>query len=203
MSPPDHAPNQYPDIDRFRAQGAPSSAPNQYPEIDQFREPGSTSKLFPAPTPPPSDETPGVETPNAGPRRNGRRAGAGLGGGGQHRRGQRVNDMLLADADADPLDLRVAYRRAKTTAIARDPGLAGLLVEANRAETDVQKRAVLKVYYTRLFDGIRKADPSPEMKKHVELLAEVAQQRYDPQRRAVGGEEDIIRGGGGRRGRNR
>ncbi len=101
--------------------------------------------------------------------------------------------------------VRVAYRRAKTTAMARDPALPELLHQAAAARTDVQKRAYLKRYYTRLYAEVSKVDPSPEMKKHVALLSAVSQQRYDPQRRAVGGEEDIVRGGGGRgrRGRGR
>ncbi len=173
----------------------PNTAPNEYPDIDALREPGSTAKLFPQQTPDPS------ATGEAGqglPQRNGRRGGGLPGGGQPHRRGQRLNDALVAEADADPLEVRVAYRHAKTAAMARDPGLADLLRNADAAGTDVQRRAVLKVYYNRLFADVRRVDPSPEMKKHVEILAQVAQQRYDPQRRVVGGEEQILRGGRGR-----
>ena len=178
----------------------PNSAPNEYPDIDALREPGSTAKLFPQQTPDPN--TTGEDGQTL-PRRNGRRGGGLPGAGQPHRRGQRLNDALVAEADADPLEVRVAYRHDKTTAMARDPGLADLLRDAAAAGTDVRKRSVLKVYYNRLFADVRKVDPSPEMRKHVDILAMVAQQRYDPQRRVVGGEEDIIRGGGGRGGRNR
>ena len=177
----------------------PLPTPGSYPDIDALREPGSTAKLFPQEAP---DASPGTGTEGTGAR-SGRRSRGIPGGGQQHRRSQRASDTLLAEADADPLEVRVAYRRAKTEAMVRDPGLAALLQDADAARTDVQKRAVLKVYYTRLFDGVRKIDPSPEMKQHVDLLAHVARLRYDPQRRTVGGEEDIILGGGGRRGRAR
>lgn len=176
-----------------------AASQNAYPDIDSLREPGSSAKLFPAQA--------------AGPTPTGRGTGNGAVSGQrnnsmlnhtQRRRGTRSNDVLVDQADADPLNVRVAYRRAKTAAMVRDPGLADLLREADGAGTDVQKRAVLKVYYTRLFAGVCKVDGSPEMKKHVDLLAQVSKQRYEPQRRTVGGEEDLIRGGGGgRRGRQR
>ena len=174
----------------------PLPTPGVYPDIESLREPGSTAKLFP---PPGASPTPAADDgPVAG---NGRRNNPLL-NHGQHRRNLRTNDMLGDLADNDPLEVRVAYRRAKTTVMARDPELAELLVHADAAGTDVQKRALLKVYYTRLFAEVCRVDRSPEMKKHVELLGQVSQQRYDPQRRAVGGEEDIVRGGGGgRRGR--
>ena len=186
------------------AEPAPAPGPAQaasqgsYPDIDSLREPGSSAKLFPAQ---PADQTPGATT-QGNPTGTGRRNNALL-NNNQRRRNTRRNDVLTDQADSDPLDVRVAYRRAKTLAMARDPGLAELLREADAAPTDVQKRALLKVYYTRLFGEVRKVDRSPAMKKHVELLGDVAKQRYDPQRRVVGGEEDIIRGGGGRRGRAR
>ncbi len=173
---------------------SPSASQGSYPDIESLREPGSSAKLFPAQTPSPTPAIPGAEgTAQTGNRNNP------LLNNNQHHRNGRTNDMLGDLADSDPLEVRVAYRRAKTVAMARDPGLAELLHEANAARTDVQKRAILKIYYTRLFDEVRKVDRSPEMKKHVDLLSQVSQQRYDPQRRAVGGEEDIVRGGGGRR----
>lgn len=175
----------------------PAASPSGYPDIDSLREPGSSAKLFPAPSP--DSTVPGTPGQGAAPRR-GRRDNALL-NSGQGRRPARSNDLLGSQADADPLEVRVAYRRAKTTAMVRDPGLADLLHEAAAAGTDVQKRAFLKQYYARLFDDVRRVNPSPEMRKHVDLLALVARQRYDPQRRVVGGEEDIVRGGGGRRGR--
>ncbi len=133
----------------------------------------------------------------------GRRAGGGRrNGGGGGRRNNRRHDMLVSQADADPLQLRVAFRRAQTTAMARDPDLAVLIRQAAAAGTDVEKRVYLKEYYTRLFNSVRKIDPSPEMKAHVILLTQVAEQRYDPKRREVGGDEDLVNGrGSGRRGR--
>ena len=182
---------------------APAPTPSlvEKADIESLREPGSTAKLFPQDTPAPL--IPGTpDEPGVGGTVNGRRGNALL-NSGQRRRSTRANDLLGDLADSDPLELRVAYRRAKTTAMARDPGLADLLRSAAAADTDVHKRAFLKEYYTRLYADVRKVNPSPEMQKHVELLGLVAQQRYDPQRRVVGGEEDLIRGGGGRRGRAR
>lgn len=174
------------------------SKPDDYPDLDSLREPGSSAKLFPTPTPPPVTNGAGV-VGGGGGGNGGRRNNPLM--GGQRRRNGRTNDMLSDQASNDPLDLRVAYRRAKTEAMVRDPGLVSLVRQADAAKTDVDKRAILKVYYARLFAEVRKVDSSPEMKRHTELLALVAQQRYDPQRRVVGGEEDIVRGGGGRRGR--
>jgi hypothetical protein len=107
--------------------------------------------------------------------------------------------MAAEKADMDPLDVRVAYRRDKTLVMERDPGLADLLREAAEAPTDNDKRAWLKQYYTRLYAGIRKIDPSPAMKAHVDLIAFVTEQRWNPQRRAVAGEEDLVNGRRGRR----
>lgn len=174
----------------------PATDSNGYPDIESLREPGSSAKLFPSPSASPAAGAAGTGANPATGRNNNA-----LLRSGQHRRATRANDLLGDQADADPLELRVAYRRAKTVALARDPGLAELLRTAANADTDVRKRSALREYYTRLFAGVRKVDPSPEMRKHVELLGEVAQQRYDPQRRTVGGEEEIVRGG--RRGRGR
>ena len=88
----------------------------------------------------------------------------------------------------------MAYRRAKTQALARDPGLVQLVRRADVADSDREKRAVLRQYYTRLFAQVRRIDPSPAMKTHVDLLSQVAAQQYAPVRRAVAGEEDLITG---------
>lgn len=176
---------------------AQAASQGSYPDIDSLRQPGSSAKLFPAQTASPAPAVAG----QGGTAQTGRRRSNPLLNNNRPRRNTRSNDVLGDQADSDPLEVRVAYRRAKTVVMARDPGLAELLHEAADARTDVQKRALLKIYYTRLFAGVRQVDRSPEMKKHVELLGQVSQQRYDPQRRAVGGEEDIVRGGGGRRGR--
>lgn len=151
----------------------------------------SSTDLFPAG---------GETTPAATGRPNGG-TGGGHHNGGTHRNGRR-HEMLVSQADSDPLAVRVAFRRAETLALARDPGLADLIHEAAAARTDVDKRAYLKEYYTRLFASIRKIDPSKEMRAHVILLTFVAEQRYDPKRREVGGDEDLVNGAGrGRRGR--
>jgi hypothetical protein len=107
--------------------------------------------------------------------------------------------MAAEKADLDPLDVRVAYRRDKTLAMERDPGLADLLREAAAAPTDNDKRAWLRQYYTRLYAGISKIDPSPAMKAHVALIADVTEQRWNPKRRAVAGEDDLVNGRRGRR----
>lgn len=188
----------------LRDRPQPSSTPStSYPDIESLREPGSTEKLFPAATPPPVlDPNAPPGTPQAGAAARGRHGGGIL---GRKSSSGRQRDTLVDQADSDPLTVRVAYRRAKTLAMVHDPGMADLLHQAAAAGTDVDKRAILKQYYTRLYAGVLKADTSPEMKKHVETLQLVASARYDPKRRTVGGEEDIVlgRGGGRRGGRNR
>lgn len=168
-----------------------------YPDIESLRDPGSSAKLFPDhPTATPDPNLPGA---NGAGRRAG---GGGLGrqrGGNRNRR----RDAAVSQADADPLQVRVAYRRAKTLIMARDPGLADLLARADRAGTDPEKRAFLKQYYVRLYDEVGKTDPSPEMKKHLVTLKLIARARYEPRRREVGGDEDIVEGRDGRGGRGR
>ncbi len=110
---------------------------------------------------------------------------------GSKQRGRSL-DLTLQKADADPLKVRIAYRRDKTTALARDPELTELLRRADASGTDAQKRVYLHEYYTRLFASIRRMDSSADMKVHLALLAQVAEQRYDPKRRAVAGEEDLL-----------
>lgn len=151
----------------------------------------------------PTDLFPGGSQPS-----NGARGGASTGGhrngGGGHARNGRRHDLLVSQADSDPLAVRVAYRRAKTVALAREPALSELLQEADAAGTDVERRRYLKEYYNRLFATVCKVDTSPAMKAHVDLLTKVAEQRYDPKRREVGGEEDLVNGGGrGRRSQGR
>jgi hypothetical protein len=132
-------------------------------------------------------------------------------GNGQRRnggRGKRANaagiyatEAAGRRADADPLEVRVAFRRAKTQAMARDPGLRELLIQADEAPTDDIKREHLRAYYTRLYASVCKIDRSPALKAHVALLAKVSEQRYDPKRFAISGEDDLVGGRGG--GRNR
>ena len=106
----------------------------------------------------------------------------------------RTNSQSLGQADTDPLPVRVAYRRAKTLAMERDPGLGVLLRQADLARTDAEKRQYLQTYYHRLFAEVRKIDPSPAMKSHLDSLQISTGQRYDPKRRAVANEEDLING---------
>jgi hypothetical protein len=120
--------------------------------------------------------------------------------GNRNRRNARATDLLSSEADADPLEVRIAYRRAKTRAMLRDPGLTDLLQQASAAPTDPAKRAFLKQYYDRLFAAVAKIDPSPAEATHLKLLRLIARQRYDPQRRMLAGEEDLVSGHrGGRR----
>ena len=103
-------------------------------------------------------------------------------------------DRTLQRADSDSLDVRVSYRRAKTQALARDPGLVQLVRRADTADSDREKHAYLREYYTRLFAEVRRIDSSPAMKAHLDLLSQVAAQRYAPNRRVVAGEEDLLNG---------
>ncbi len=108
--------------------------------------------------------------------------------------GGRVNNQVLKQADTDPLPIRVAYRRAKTRAMERDPNLQTLLAQADTASTDNEKRRYLRAYYVQLFGEVKKIDPSPAMKSHLDALQHFVEQRYNPQRRAVAGEESLING---------
>ncbi len=150
--------------------------------------PGVPTTLFP-------DATPGVV-----PRAHGRHAAAGA-----HRRGrhsQYATDAAVSLANSDPLEVRVAYRKDKTMAMAREPGMRDILLQADAARTDDEKRAFLKEYYTVLYSTILKIDRSPTMKAHVALLQQATRQQYDPQRRSVSGEDDL-EGVGRNAGRNR
>ena len=173
-----------------RAQQAgptPSTTQSQsgYPDV---RKEAADPTLFPDPDQAARERVhtkPGDDATNAGLGRKGMGKGSGLG---------RVTTQSLGQADADPLPLRVAYRRAKTLAMERDPNLGTLLERANQARTDVAKRQYLHEYYSQLFAEVRKIDPSPAMKSHVASLQASTEQRYDPKRRAVAGEEDLING---------
>jgi hypothetical protein len=120
--------------------------------------------------------------------------------GNKSARNARAADLIASEADADPLEVRVAFRRAKTEAILHDPGLVDLQLEASAAPTDRAKRAYLRQYYDRLYAAVAKIDPSPAEAAHLKLLRLLARQRYDPQRRMLAGEEGLVGGrGGGRR----
>ena len=193
-------PSEYPDIESLPKPAA-ASTPSGYPDIESLRKPGSTANLFPAqPVPTP---LPGTLPARPGQNRLGTTLGGSRTGGGalgRRRNSGRQHDLLVDQADADPLQIRVAYRHAKTIAMANDPGLADLLHAADGAQTDVEKRKILKEYYNRLYAGVKKADPNPELKKHVDVLKLITESRYDPRRRDVGGDEDIVLGRGGGRG---
>ena len=79
-------------------------------------------------------------------------------------------------------------------AMERDPNLSVLLKRADLAGTDVEKRRYLRAYYTQLFAEVRRIDPSPAMKSHLDSLDVSTGQRYDPKRRGVSEEEDLING---------
>ena len=118
---------------------------------------------------------------------------------GQNGRGKkgglgRTSTQALKQADADPLPVRVAYRRAKTLATERDPRLGALLQQADLARTDVERRRYLRVYYARLFAEVRQIDPSPAMNAHLDSLKLPTEQRYDPKRRATADEDDLVNG---------
>ena len=62
----------------------------------------------------------------------------------------------------------IQFRQAKTKALTTDPSFEREYHDANASHTDVEKRAALKKYYTRLYGRIRKIDP--RVKKLVQLL---------------------------------
>ena len=173
-----------------RAQQAgptPSTTQSQsgYPDV---RKEAADPTLFPDPDKVASDK--------ARPKTGDDGTNAGLGTKGQGKRGGagRVTSQSLGQADTDPLPVRVAYRRAKTLAMERDPNLGTLLKRADLAVTDVEKRQYLHAYYLQLFAEVRKIDSSPAMKSHLDSLRASTEQRYDPKRRGVAGEEDLING---------
>jgi hypothetical protein len=169
-----------------------ATTPTPAPDQDQSTEPGAATlggNLFPGSGP--------SLGPDQQPLHNRPRPSRLLGNKSQ--RNARATDLISAAADADPLDVRIAYRRAKTLAMAQDPGLADLLRRAAAAPTDKAKREWLHQYYDRLFAAVRKIDPSPALKAHVRLLVIIARQRYAPQRRMIAGEEDLVNGSRGRR----
>ncbi len=168
------------------ASPAPAPAANEPPpyslDLPDLHPPTGETGLFPSgtrPNPP--------ATTSRGPTRNRRNSLT----TGTKQRGRSL-DRTMQKADSDPLAVRIAYRRDKTVALARDPELGELLRRADGSGSDAQKRAFLHEYYTRLFASVRRLDSSPGMQAHLALLAQVAEQRYDPKRRVVAGEEDLL-----------
>jgi hypothetical protein len=171
---------------RAQEPAPPPEAPDQGTEAAP-PAPGAAGNLFPGATPAPGQPT----------TRNRPRPSRLL--GNKSKRNARATDLVSAEADADPLDVRIAFRRAKTQAMLEDPSLADDLRAAAFASTDKLKREWLRLYYTRLYARVEKIDASPGLTAHVALLKVIARQRYDPQRRMVAGEEDLVNGRRGRR----
>lgn len=151
---------------------------------------------------PPVAGAPAALFPDTGPLPAAAGARHGRQGRGGRRKTQFATDAAVSLANSDPLEVRVAYRKDKTLAMAREPGLRDILLQAEAARTDDEKRAFLREYYTKLYATVRKIDPSPAMKAHVNLLARASEQQYDPKRRSVSGEDDLA-GVGRNGGRNR
>jgi hypothetical protein len=88
------------------------------------------------------------------------------------------------------VEQRIRFRKAKTQVL-QDAKLDSLRTEAYNARTDVEKRAMLKSYYTQLFDRILKIDSS--LKPEVERRRKVALARVDQSRlRGLGGDEAVF-----------
>jgi hypothetical protein len=173
---------------------AQSTAPPPAVEPDQNTQGNDNGNLFPPSATPVPGATPGVDQLQF---HNRPKASRLL--GNKNKKGARTTDLLSDEADADPLEVRIAYRKAKTVAMEKDPALAALLKGASDARTDKDKREWLREYYARLFAEIVKIDPSPALATHVALLSAVEKQRYDPQRRMLAGEEQLMSARGGRR----
>ena len=166
---------------------APAAEP---PAFNSAPAPGAGT-LFPAPntTRPAPPPIPGeVELRASSP---GSRRGRKSGGQGDRLSGQRrqpaANPNFL-NAAADPVEIRIAYRRAETEA-RRDPRFRDLLVQADLAHDDEDRRAILKRYYTELFARVRRINRSPALAAHVAILSRAAELRYAPKRRAGGLDE--------------
>jgi hypothetical protein len=85
------------------------------------------------------------------------------------------------------VEQRIRFRKAKTEVL-QDAKLDALRSEAYKARTDVEKRAMLKSYYTQLFDRILKIDSS--LKPEVERRRKIALARLDQSRlRGLGSDE--------------
>lgn len=160
----------------------------------------NTSTLFPGGEISPSSTTDAISPQGTG---NGRRRGTGGRRGQGNGRAGRKGDVLAARASGDPLQVRIAFRKAETEALLRRPDLAVIEREADVAPTDDSKRQYLRSYYTQLYSEVKKIDPSPAMAEHVKLLGSIAEQRYDPKRRTIGGDEELVRGRRGRGGKRR
>ncbi len=165
--------------------------------------PSGEDGLFPAPdttrpAPPPVTDAGELRGTGVGNRR-GKRTSSRGGGRALGEGRQRGANPLLATAAADPVEVRIAYRRAETEA-KRDPVFNELLRQADLAHDDEERRALLRRYYTDLFERVRRLNRSPALAAHVAVLSRAAELRYAPKRR-VGGvdEQEASRARGGRR----
>lgn len=155
--------------------------------------PPDDAGLFPSPNAgrpaPPASPDPGElrQSSAAGGQRGKRANSRRSGGPGGERRRRDANPTLTAAA-GDPVEIRIAYRRAETEA-KRDPAFGDLLRRADESHDDEERRALLRSYYTGLFAQVRRIDRSPALAAHVAVLSRAAEQRYAPRRRAGGADE--------------
>ena len=183
---------------------AEAPAPPLAPPAPPPPPPPVQDGLFPAPdaarpAPPP---VPATGELRAAGRRGARRGKASNLEGGRASGGRRraaANPALLTAA-GDPVEIRIAYRRAETEA-KRDPVFNDLLRRADLAPDDEERRALLRRYYTELFTRVRRINSSPALATHVAVLSRAAESRYAPKRRVGGPDENDAgqgRGGGQR-----
>lgn len=164
--------------------------------------PPAEGGLFPSPgaarpAPPPVPDNQDLRRVKKENARRARRGGTGAGpfGGGSKR--QAVNPALLTAA-ADPVEIRIAYRRAETEA-KRDPRFVDLLRRADLARDDEERRALLRRYYTELYVRVRQLDHSPNLAAHLAVLSRAAEQRYAPKHKAGGVDENELGRIGGKK----
>lgn len=172
------APAAPPPVEPASAGTPPTASPPRPPgDGGLFPVPGASAR----PAPP--------RTPNAGElRRSNTAGGRGAAAARRERRRGGGADPAFAQAADDPVEIRIAYRRAETEA-KRDPRFNELLREADAAPDDETRRAFLREYYTTLFERVRRLNRSPAFAAHVNVLARAARQRYAPERRAGGTDE--------------
>lgn len=175
-------------------EAAPYTSPAPPPaENALFPAPGAASR----PAPPPVPDNQNLRRARKENGRRGRRAGTEGGAFGAGPKRQAANPALLTAA-ADPVEIRIAYRRAETEA-KRDPIFIDLLRRADLARDDEERRALLRRYYTELFVRVRQLDRSPTLAAHVAVLSRAAEQRYAPKRKAGGVDENELGRIGGKK----
>ncbi len=158
--------------------------------------PPAEGGLFPTssdpsrPAPPPVPDNQNLRQVKKENSRRGRRTRTGGGPFSGSSRRQAVNPALLTAA-ADPVEIRIAYRRAETEA-KRDPVFTELLRRADLAHDDEERRTLLRRYYTELYARVRQLDRSPTLAAHVAVLSRAAEQRYAPKHKAGGVDENEL-----------